>query len=182
MLNKSVARRYAEALFAIAQETGKVDELQKELELIAETIDSSSDLKAFMFHPLVPPKDKKEIAAKLFGDHISPITKNFLNLVIDKRRETYFAAIVEEYRDMANEFRNVMFADLVSARDVSSEDLNVLKEKLAAATGKNIELKVSVDPSLIGGIKVRIGDRIIDASVKKKLEMLRDSLRNAKIS
>ncbi len=181
MLNKSVARRYAEALFEIAQETDNVDEMQKDLELIAETIDSYDELKSFMFHPLIPPREKRDVVNKLFGPHVSEMVLNFLYVVIDKRRDTYIGAMAEEYKDMANEYKNVLFADLISAREVSDEDVQVLKEKVAAATGKSVDMEVSIDPSLIGGIKMRIGDRIIDASVKKKLELLRDDLKKARI-
>ncbi|MCR4400168.1 MAG: F0F1 ATP synthase subunit delta [Syntrophomonadaceae bacterium] len=182
MLNKSVARRYAEALFAIAQDTQKVDEYQKELEMVAEVVGGNEDLKAFMFHPLVPPKEKKDVVAKLFGDKLSPVTTNFVNVVVDKRREIYLAAIAEEFKQMANEFKNVLFADLVSAREVPDPEIEALKSRLAEATGKTVELKVSVDPALIGGIKVRVGDRIIDASVRKKLDMLKDSLKKTRVS
>ena len=180
MLNKSVARRYAEALFAIAQETDKVDEMQKDLELIAETIDSYDELKSCIFHTLIPPREKRDVVNKLFGPPVSEMVLNFY-VVIDKRRDTYIGAMAEEYKDMANEYKNVLFADLISAREVSDEDVQVLKEKVAAATGKSVDMEVSIDPSLIGGIKMRIGDRIIDASVKKKLELLRDDLKKARI-
>jgi len=182
MLNKSVARRYAEALFAIAQDTNRVDELQNELELVVQTINSYEDLKAYMLHPLVPPKDKKDVLARIFGDKISEVVKHFLFLVSDKRREAYLEAILEEYKDLANEFKNVLFAEVVSAKELSESDIAMLKERLASVTGKNIDCNVAVDPSLIGGIKVRVGDRIIDASIKKKLELMKDNLKKAKIS
>ncbi|ADI03026.1 MAG TPA: F0F1 ATP synthase subunit delta [Syntrophothermus lipocalidus] len=182
MLNKSVARRYAEALFAIAQDNNKVDELQGELELVVQAINAHEELKAYMLHPLIPPKDKKDVIVKLFGDKISEVTKNFLFLVSDKRREAYIEAMYEEYKAMANEFKNVLHADLVSAKKLEESDISMLRERLATATGKSIDFNVSIDPSLIGGIRVRVGDRIIDASIKKKLEMLKDNLRKVKIS
>lgn len=182
MLNKSVARRYAEAFFKIAQEAGKIDEYQQELEKIMVTVDEMDDLKAYLNHLLIPIKQKKETVDRIFSDQISAITLNFFKLVIDKRRESYLEAIVDEYCDMADESRNITKADLISAQEVPEAEVKVLAEKLSASTGKTVQLKQSVDASLIGGIKLKVGDRIIDASVAKKLEMLQDQLRKIKIS
>ncbi len=182
MLNKSVARRYAEAFFKIAEEAGKVNEYQTELESILSTIESLEDLKAYLAHLLIPAKQKKETVSRIFADSVSPVTINFISLIIDKRREQYLTAIVDEYCDMADEARNITKADLISAQAVSDEEVAVLAEKLSASTGKTVQIKQSVDASLIGGIKIRVGDRIIDASVAKKLSMLNEQLSKIKIS
>lgn len=182
MLNKSVARRYAEAFFAIAQEQQQVDLFQKEISEIAETISAHDELGVYMDHVLIPPKDKKEIISRLFAGKVSEVTLNFVRLVIDKRRANYFGAITEEYKAMADNSRNVLKADFVSARHVDKEDITELEKALSSATGKQVRINLTIDPSLIGGVKVRVGDRVIDASVVKKLEMLKSSLIQAKIS
>jgi F-type H+-transporting ATPase subunit delta len=182
MLNKSVARRYAEAFFAIAQERNLIDELQVELLEVADTIANNKDLAAFMGHVLIPPKDKREVVAQLFAGKISDVTLNFLNVVIDKRRANYIAAIAEEYKALADQSRNIVKADVVSAKPVTEQEVAELEKTLSAATGKTVKVSMNIDPNLIGGIKVRIGDRIIDASVVKKLELLKSDLMNVKIS
>lgn len=182
MLNKSVARRYAEAFFSIAQETNKIDEYQLELEKIVQTIDEVPNLKEYFAHLLIPAKDKKEVVAKIFAGQISQITLNFLDMILDKRRETYIGVIVEEYSGMADETRNIAKVDLVAAREVPEAEIKVLAEKLSVSTGKTVQLKQVVDPSLIGGIMLRMGDQIIDATVAKKLAMLKEHLKQAKIS
>lgn len=182
MLNKSVARRYAEAFFSIAQDHSKIDEYQQELELIVETIKGSDDLKQYLDHLLIPAKDKKENITKIFGNHVSQITLNFLLMIIDKRREAYIESIVEEYKELADISRNIAKADLITAQEVSEEEVNTLAQKLSASTGKTVHLKQTVDPSLIGGVKIRIGDQIIDGTVAKKLEMLKSQLLQVKIS
>ena len=182
MLNKSVARRYAEAFFSIAREAGKIDDYQNELGKIVQTIEEVADLKQYFAHPLSPTKDKKEIAKQLFASEVSSVTLNFLLLVLDKKRQTYLELIYKEYVDMADESRNIKKAELISAMAVSDEDIQTLSETLSKSTGKTIQLKLSVDPSMIGGVKIRMGDKIIDASVAKKLEMLKKNLKTAKIS
>lgn len=182
MLNKSVARRYAEAFFSIAKESGKIDEFQDELGKIVQTIEEVPDLKEYFAHPLSPVKGKKEIAKQIFSSAMSPLALNFLLLVLDKKRQDYLGMIYNEYVDMADESRNITKAELISAMPISDDDLSALSDNLSRSSGKTVQLRVSVDPSIIGGLKIRLGDKVIDASIAKKLEMLKRSLQTAKIS
>lgn len=182
MLNRSVARRYAEAFFGIAQDQNKIDQYQQELEIIVQVIEETENLKEYLAHLLVPAKDKKEIVGQVFANQISPTTLNFLNILIDKRRESYLTAIVLEYKDMADESRNIAKADLITAQEVSPDEVKTLAEKLSASMGKTVQFKVMVDPSLLGGVKIRLGDQIIDGTVAKKLAMLKEQLKQVKIS
>lgn len=182
MLNKSVARRYAEAFFSIARETNKIDEYQVELEKIVKGIDEIESLKAYLAHFLIPAKEKKDMATQIFANQVSPLTLNFLLMVIDKRREVYLGLICKEYEEMADESRNIKKAELITAQAVTDADVKTLAEKLSAATGKTIQLNTSIDPSLLGGVKIRMGDKIIDGTVAKRLQMLKNDLRQAKIS
>ena len=182
MLNRSVARRYAEAFFSIAQEQNKIDQYQQELEKLVQVIEETENLKEYLAHLLIPAKEKKEIAAKIFAEQVSTTTLNFLYVLIDKRRERYLDAILAEYKDMADESHNIAKAELIAAQEVSEEDVKMLAEKLSASMGKTVQLNVSVDPALIGGVKIRLGDQIIDGTVAKKLEMLKEQLKQVKIS
>lgn len=182
MLNKSVARRYAEAFFSIAREANKIDEFQQELEKIVSAIDETESLKEYFAHLLIPAKAKKEVATKIFGGQISQLTLNFLLMVIDKRRETYIGVITDEYKAMADESRNITKAELVTAVAVADEDVKALAEKLSATMGKTVQLELKVDPALIGGLKLKMGDKIVDGTVAKRLQLLKNQLIQAKIS
>jgi len=182
MLNKSVARRYAEAFFSIAQEAGKIDDYQTELANIVQSIEEVEGLKQYFAHPLVPNLEKKDVAKQLFSSKVSAVTLNFLLMVLDKKRQTYLEVIFKEYEEMADESRNIKKAELISAMPVSDEDVKSLAETLSSSTGKTIQLELTIDPAMLGGVKIRMGDKIIDASVAKKLEMLKKNLKAAKIS
>lgn len=182
MLNKSVARRYAEAFFSIARDNQKVDQYQQELEMLVELIAKTENFKDYFNHLLIPPKEKKETIKMIFADKISPTTLNFIFMVIDKRREGYIEIIAEQYKSLADELRNILKAQMISAQEVSETEVAVLAEKLSASTGKTVKLQQQVDSSLIGGIKIRIGDQIIDATVANKLAMLKEKMTQVKIS
>lgn len=182
MLNKSVAMRYAEAFFSIAREANKVDEFELELEKAVEIIEGTEHFQDYLAHLLIPAKEKKEVIKKIFTGNVSQLTLNFILMIIDKRREAYIGVIVEQYKELADGLRNIMKAQLISAQELSADEVKVLAEKLSASTGKTVQLQQTVDPALIGGIKIRMQDQIIDATVAKRLEMLKEQLKKVKIS
>jgi len=182
MLNKSVARRYAEAFFSIAQEAGKIDEYQSELEKVIQTVTEVEGMNEYLAHLLVPAKEKKDLIQKVFAEQLSPMTMNFILMLVDKRRESYLEVIYREFVEMADESRNIKKAELFAAREVPADELAELEQKLSSSTGKNVTLKMTVDPSLLGGVKIRMGDQIVDGTVAKKLQMLKDNLKKVKIS
>lgn len=182
MLNKSVARRYAEAFFSIARENNKINDYQLELETVVKTIQEVDNLKEYMNHLLIPVAAKKDVLKQLFAEQLSPVTLNFIMMIVDKKRETYLEVIIEEYKDMADEYRNIAKVVMIAAKEVPEEDVKYLAEKLSASTGKTVQLNLKVDPTLLGGVKLRMGDQIIDGTVAKKLEMLKEQLIQAKIS
>ncbi len=176
MLENAVARRYAQAFFAIAQEKDLVDKLEEELKTVVETIEENRELKLVVYHQLISPEEKKAIMEKVFSQEISEITVNFLGIVIDKYRAPYIPAIYEEFVTYANESRNMADAQVKTSSKLSDDDLEMIKGKLAAVTGKTIRLQPEVDPGLIGGVVVRIGDKIIDGSIAGRLAKLKETL------
>lgn len=182
MLNKSVARRYAEAFFSIAQEANKIDEYQAELEKVVQTTAEVEGMKEYLAHLLVPSKAKKELIQKIFADQLSPMTMNFLFMVIDKRRESYLEFICKEFVDMADKSRGIQKAELTAAREVPEAELADLAQRISSSTGKQVILNLKVDPTLLGGVKIRMGDQIVDGTVAKKLQLLKNNLKQAKIS
>ena len=181
MLENAVARRYAQAFFAIARETEQVDQLENELKVVVDAISANDDLKKVMDHQLVSPEEKKNIINQVFSQEISEITVNFLDVVIEKYRGSYIPAIYDEFVSYANELRNMADAEVAAAVALSDADLKELTDKLSAATGKTIRLQSKVDPSLIGGVMVGIGDMIVDGTVSGRLAKLKDNLLKSEV-
>lgn len=177
MLEGAVGSRYAGALFGIAERDGIVDKLELELDTIRDTIMSSRDLQKVMYYSQVNPDEKKAILKDIFKDKISGITFNFLFLLIDRQREAFLDSIVSTFKEMANQFRNTEQVLVTSAVELNENEKTELEKILGKLTGKKVQSSYSVDPLLIGGVVVRIGDRVIDGSIRNKLSSVREFLR-----
>ena len=176
MLTSQLALKYAQAIFEIATEKSMLDQVEKELKLVAATIAGHEDLAQLIYHPLVPAEAKKETVSRIFAGDLTDFVRNFILLLIDKRREPALPAIVREYIRLANEARNIAEAEVFTAKELSPEQLAALAAKLSQVTGKNIVLKTTVDQELLGGVVVKIGDKLIDGSVVRQLKALKAAL------
>lgn len=175
-MSSSLARRYAQALFLSSQEKDLLDQVQEELKLFVETMDGSKELSQIMDRELIPPEDKKAIIEKVFTGKISSQTVNFLKLVVDKRREKYLREMLAEYTALADTARNMLEAEVKTAAELSPQQQETIKKGIAAFTGKDVRLKVEVDESLLGGVVIKIGDRVYDGSARQQLSSLKKRL------
>jgi len=171
-----LARRYAAALFQAARESNAVDSVESDLGFITYSLDDIPQLQEVLVHPLIPGARKKELISQIFKGKIQDLTLDFLFLLVDKRREEIVPEVEGEYINLANEHRNVVTVQVTSAVPLSQDEQAQLREKLGQFTGKKVELELSEDPQLIGGIVIQIGDTVIDGSVKGYLAGLREKL------
>ena len=153
-----------------------VDRLERELKEIAETLEGSQELRRALEHPQVAGEAKKKLLQRLFGGTSSRITVNFLMLVIDRRREMFLKDIIREYMRLVDQARNIADVQITSAVELTPEEKEQLVGNLARATGRQVRARYIVDPELIGGVVVRIGNRVIDGSIRSKLRALRERL------
>ncbi len=178
MKNLTVSRRYAKALILIGQEDGKAEQYNAELESVVSLFDAQSDFEKALTNPLYNKNDRKKVLqAVLAGTDLSGIMKSFLILLFDKGRIGFLREIASYYKDLADELKGVVKASIVSATALSSDAVAKIKEALSKRVGKNIVLKVEQDPSLIGGVVTKIGDLVLDGSVKTQLMNLRETLK-----
>ncbi|MBM7853733.1 F-type H+-transporting ATPase subunit delta [Desulfohalotomaculum tongense] len=176
MLRGAVARRYAQALYEIAVANNGLDALEAELKAVNAVIEGEQGLQKILFHPQITTAEKKQVVSQLFEGRVSETTINFLYLIVDRHREAYLSDIVEEFINQANEARNRVDAEVISAKELTAEQKKSLAGVLNRLAGKEVSPEYKVDASLIGGLVVRIGDKVIDGSVKHKLESLKQSL------
>lgn len=182
MLINQLAHTYATAICQIAKEKSMLDEVETQLKGIDEVISTNADLSKLLYHPRVPAKVKKETVTAIFGEDLDQFVLNFLLLLIDKRRETAFTAIVKEYVVLANEIRNIALAEVTAAKELNASQQQALIDKLKKITGKNIVLKINYDETILGGVIVKIGDKLIDGSVARQLKVLKSKLLAQKLT
>ena len=173
MIHKAVARRYAKGLFDTAWEMNLIEKVAEELDQVVELLEQQPDLRKVLEYGGTQSKIKKEIIRKLFAESLSPVVLAFLELLIDKRRERSLYDIRASYHDLLRKHKNIVVASVKTAYPLEPQFEAKLQEVLKKATGKNIELQVSVHPELIGGLVVQVGDRVFDGSVTKRLEMMK---------
>lgn len=172
----AIPRRYAQALLMIAVERKAIEQYENELEKFRQALVANPEVQEFLENPRVLPQEKKKALDRIIKSFASPIIYNFLHLILDKRRENFYPDIIRAYNKYADEARNIVNAEVWSAVKLTTKDYRDLEQKLKRVTGKNVRLQNRIDTSLLGGIKVKIGDTVIDGSVTKKLALLKNQL------
>lgn len=171
-----VARRYAAALFGVAQRDGILDAVEQDLTLISRFIAEVPYLRAVLMQPLVSDERKNSVITDAFGDRITASSLSFLKLLVRKRREDLIEECIREFRVLLAEHANTVDAEASTAVAMTPEQQERLTQSLQAMTGKTVRLTTQVDPDMLGGVIVRLGDNVIDGSVRGKLERLERQL------
>lgn len=174
MTDKKVARRYNLALYDIALETNAVDAVKNDFLTIRQTIAGSKELAMFLKTPIIKLTKKSAVMEALFKGKVSDLTLKFLSVLSDKNRINVVDNIAEDFLNLVNEKQGIISAKIRTAVDLSESEKKSLSEKLKQYTGKNITASYSVDPSIKGGFVAQIDDKIIDASISRQLELLRE--------
>jgi F-type H+-transporting ATPase subunit delta len=171
-----VARRYAGALFAVAQRDGILDSVAQDLTLVGRFLAEVPYLRAVLLQPLVSDARKNAVVDEAFGDRVTASTLNFLKLLVRKQREGLIGECIAEFRALLAEHTNTLDAEAWTAVPMTLEQQERLVVSLHRLTGKKVRLTAAVDHTLVGGVVVRLGDTVIDGSVRGKLERLERQL------
>ena len=170
--DRVLAGRYAAALFQAAAAKGEEQKVQADLGAARELLLSAMSA---LRHPRVPPASKKKLLHDAIGDKVGATTLSFLNLLVDKKRFELMIMVSAVYAKLAAEKRGAAKAHVRTAKPLSPDELKTLAAKLKNFSGKEIELDVKEDPELIGGIAVKIGDWVLDSSLRGQLRRMKES-------
>ena len=176
MRDETVARNYAETLFALAQKNEGHERYQEGIETVARLLDENPQFRTFLETPRIAASDKKDVIRKAFGGKLPRALVNFLLIVLDKRRQRLLREIAREYHDLVDAHLNRVHAEVTVARPVDEQGLAAIGQRLTSLLGKTAIPHVRVKPEILGGVIVRAGDTIYDGSLRRRLEGMRRQL------
>lgn len=175
-----VAGRYAAALFGLAEDQGALEAVEADLRTLGVAIAGSDDLRGFLKSPVYGRDDQANaIAAIAKKAELNGLTSNFLALVAKNRRLFALDDMIQAFGALAAQHRGEVFAEAVSAAALNDDQTKALRHEIEAMVGKAVKLKTRVDPELLGGLVVKIGSQMIDASLKTKLNRLKTVMKEA---
>jgi F-type H+-transporting ATPase subunit delta len=177
LIGSDIAKRYARAFFEIAAEEGLYEKYYDELNKFSSIIKDSEDLKDFLANPVFDQADKKAVVTTLLQKiQLSPLTTNFLNLLVDKGRIGILPDIEGCYRIYMDDILKRVRVSVHSAFPLSAELKGMLQKKLEELTSKQVDMSIAEDASLLGGIVVRVGDTLYDGSIRAQLNNINNLL------
>jgi F-type H+-transporting ATPase subunit delta len=172
---RSSARRYAEAAFEIAERDGTLDDWVADLETALGLV-GAGDVARLLTNPAIPTATRSSIAEGVLRGHVSEGARNLILLLVRRGRADLLPSVGREFRRLRDRRAGIVPATVTSAAPLDDAEIAALRERLGPLAGGTIDMTLQVDPSILGGVVVRLGDRMIDGSVRGRLERLRSRL------
>jgi F-type H+-transporting ATPase subunit delta len=177
MATDELIRGYAEALFRVVRAEGELDRVEDELFRFGKILEKNHELRQALSDQSMERAQRTKILEDLLEDKVSAHTLGLVTFIVAQGRGRHLPQILEEVSTIAAEARNFVVAEVRTAVPLDEVQRTELASALSKATGKQVEVKVLVDPSVIGGVVAKIGDTVIDGSIKRRLEQLREQVR-----
>jgi F-type H+-transporting ATPase subunit delta len=169
----TIARPYAEALFKLSLDEGK--KFSENLSLLASVL-RDKDLNLYLSNPTVSKDKGKTLVLSILPESFNQSLKNFFELLVDNSRIIFFEEILQQFHNLENEHNKILEAKILSAFELLENQKDSIKERLENKFNKKVVLSCIVDETLIGGVKISIGDYVVDGSIKRNIEVLKNSI------
>lgn len=173
---RDVVRGYASAIFQIAEAEGVLERVSDELFRFAKAVEQNNELRTALSDIAIPAERKDAVIYELLGDKASPHTRDIAAFVVAQARTNQLSEIASAVAELAAEAREKVLAEVRTAVELDDETRQRLADALSSATGKRVDVKVLLDPTVVGGFYAKIGDEVIDATVRRRLQELREQL------
>ena len=169
----TIADPYAQALMSLAKDQQLVDRFGEDSQAVMEVLSDSQDLRQFLANPLMDGEAKKAVLQQVVGNDVHPTFINFLKLLVDKGRVLFLEAVLKQYQTLLRQLRKTVLAEVTAAVELSDEQKNRIRDRVKAMTdAEQVDLEVSLDPDLLGGVIIKVGSQIVDASLRGQLRRL----------
>ena len=177
LINSEVGEPYAQALMSLAEQNDLTNQFGDTFRSLSSLLSESREFRDFVLNPVVKGEDKKAVLKQVLGNDANPYLVNFMMLLVDKRRIVFLEPIVEQYLSLLRKLNQTVLAEVISATELSDEQKqNVIGKVKSLTEAHDVELKTSVDPDLIGGVIIKVGSKVIDASISGQLRRISISL------
>ena len=177
MADTRVASRYAKSLLELANERGVLEVVRKDMQLFTQTVNEHRDLKLALKNPIIKNDKKLSILNQVFGSRINEMTSHIFRIISQKNREDILEEIAKEFEHQYNQLKGIQVAQVTTAVPLTPQLSNAFTRVVAEQTGKTVQLKEKVDPELLGGYVLRVGDRQLDDSVRSNLRRLKNQFK-----
>ena len=176
LVSSEIGEPYAQALMSLAQQNDLTNQFGDTFRELDSLLSESQEFKDFVINPVIDSEDKKNVLKQIMGD-ANPYLINFMMLLVDKRRIIFLEPIVQQYLSLLRKQNQTVLAEVTSARELNDEQKGNIVEKVKGIVeARDVELKTSVDPNLIGGVIIKVGSKVIDASLRGQLRRISVSL------
>lgn len=173
-----VAKRYAKAIFQLAVEQKKIPAYKEDFDHIKNLIHQSEDFRSFLLNPLLNDQQRVNTIKKIFEGKVSESVLNFLLLTAEKRRLPFLEAMVDYFNKMYLDYNNQIEGELISAIEILPKQFDKIKNSVETVIGKQVIFTKKIEPAIIGGFVVKVGDSVIDNSIRYQLNKLREKLKS----
>jgi F-type H+-transporting ATPase subunit delta len=177
-----VSARYATALFDLALEKNEIDKINDDIALVSSVFKTDENLNKVLSSPQFDSEVKLSILKNTFGKYVGDDVMGLFTVVFSKNRESLLGEIMDVFLQKVREYKGIATAEVFSAKPLGDEKIEKITEKLSKKFNKRIEVKTIVDPSLIGGIKIRVCGHLIDGTVKKQIDDIKKSLLDIRLA
>lgn len=177
MISKA-ARRYSSALYSIAEENGNTELIAKDIENVLNLINSNRELELFFESPVISKSKKLDAVKDIFGNNSSELVMNFLRIIIERRREALVKDIFSDFLNLKKEKQGIVDVMVKTSVELNEQEKENMKKSIEAYTKLKSDIKFGLDSSIIGGFVATINDTVLDASIKRQLENLREKFRS----
>jgi F-type H+-transporting ATPase subunit delta len=175
---EEIATVYARSLFEVASEQDKLDLVREQISQFADAVSENRELQVFLFSPYFSSEEKKDWLDRALTD-VDPVVDNFLRLLIEKHRMPVIFRIRAEYDRLWEEENKLLPVEITSAVELPEATVKQLGDRISEQTGRRVELSSHVEPEILGGIVVQVGNSVLDASIRNRLEQLRRQVAKA---
>ncbi len=180
VVSGEIVEPYAQALMSLAQTHNLTDGFGEQIGSLVSLLENSGDLRDFIGNPVIKDEDKKAVLRQIVGDDADAYLLKFLLLLVDKRRIVFLEGICQKYLELLRQLKKTVLAEVISATELDKSQQDSVAKKVKAMTkAQAVELKTKIDPDLIGGVIVKVGSQVLDASIRGQLRRISISLNSA---